>query len=136
MTTTNNPINKDLADVIVAMECAALDRWGNGDPSGFLEICAPDVVYFDPHLEMRIDGREALRAYYEPIKGTVFFERFELLNPLVQIVGDAAILTFNYVSYGKAGDESRWNCTEVYQRLNEGWRIIQTHWSFTLAVRA
>jgi ketosteroid isomerase-like protein len=33
---------------IIEMEKAALDRWGKGDPSGFLEICSPDVVYFDP----------------------------------------------------------------------------------------
>jgi len=34
-------------DTIIATERAALDRWGKGDPSCFLEICAPDVVYFD-----------------------------------------------------------------------------------------
>lgn len=95
----------ELIETIIAMECAALDRWGNGDPSGFLEICAPDVVYFDPSLERRIDGREALGEYYEGIRGKVSFERFELLNPIVQRVGDAAVITFNFVSYGKAEDE-------------------------------
>ena len=125
-----------LIETIIAMECAALDRWGNGDPSGFLEICAPDVVYFDPSLEQRIDGREALSKYYEGIRGKVSFERFELLNPLVQGVGDAAVITFNFVSYGAADDEYKWNCTEVYRRSGEGWEIIQTHWSYTLAVRA
>jgi ketosteroid isomerase-like protein len=127
---------EEISADIIAMECAALDRWGAGDPSGFLEICAPDVVYFDPYLEMRIDGREALAEYYEGIRGKVSTERYKLLNPLVQLVGDVAVLTFNYVSYGGTEDEHRWNSTEVYQRTPEGWRIIQTHWSFTLAVRA
>ncbi len=126
----------DLTDTIVAMECTALDRWGNGDPSGFLEICAPDVVYFDPNLERRIDGRDALSEYYDAIKGKVSIERYELLNPLVQRVGDAAVLTFNYVSYGEDEDKYKWNCTEVYRRASEGWEIIQTHWSYTLAVRS
>jgi hypothetical protein len=125
-----------LADSIIALECAALDRWGKGDPSGFLEICATDVVYFDPNLERRIDGRDALGKYYEAIRGKVSIERYELLNPLVQRVGDAAVLTFNYVSYGGAEDEYRWNCTEVYRWSGEDWEIIQTHWSYTLAVRA
>ncbi len=136
MTQTMHSTDDDQADTIIAMERAALDRWGKGDPSGFLEICAPDVVYFDPNLELRIDGRDALGKYYDAIRGKVSIERFELLNPLVQRVGDAAVLTYNYVSYGGAEDEHRWNCTEVYRRSGEGWQIIQTHWSYTLAVRA
>jgi hypothetical protein len=94
------------------------------------------VVYFDPGQETRIDGREALGKYYEAIRGKVSIDRFELLNPLVQQIGDAAVLTFNFVSYGRDEDEYRWNCTEVYRRSGKQWQIIQTHWSFTLAVRA
>ncbi len=120
----------------VALERAALERWGKGDPSGFLEICAPDVVYFDPELERRIDGLDALTRYYEGLRGTVSFDRFELVNPLVQVVGEAAVLTFNYASYGMGGAPSRWNCTEVFRRAGDTWRIIQTHWSYTIAKRA
>jgi ketosteroid isomerase-like protein len=118
------------ADVI-ALERAALDRWGRGDPSGFLEICAPDVVYFDPFLNFRIDGLDALTVYYEAIRGKIRIERYELLNPKVQVSGKMAVLTFNYVSYGGNENEFHWNCTEAYRKDRAGWRIIQTHWSFT-----
>ena len=50
---------QEITTDIIALESAALERWGNGDPSGFLEICAPDVVYFDPYQEKRIDGLDA-----------------------------------------------------------------------------
>lgn len=119
-----------ISSLIINMECAALDRWSKGDPGGFLEICAPDVVYFDPYRERRIDGLEALTALYWEIWGKVHLDRYELLNPLVQVVGDAAVLTFNYVSYS-GESESRWNCTEVYRRNGDVWQIIQTHWSYT-----
>lgn len=125
-----------IADTVIGLESAALERWGNGDPSGFLEICAPDVVYFDPGRKIRLDGRTALEEFYESIRGMVSYERFELLNPLVQVVGSAAVLTFNYVSYSKEGSASPWNCTEVYRRTGDKWEIIQTHWSYTLSVRA
>jgi ketosteroid isomerase-like protein len=62
---------QEITSTIIALESAALDRWGNGDPAGFLEICAPDVVYFDPYQEMRIDGLEALTQYYKTIWGQV-----------------------------------------------------------------
>jgi ketosteroid isomerase-like protein len=136
MTDKRTAAEKDIAESIIALECAALERWGNGDPSGFLEISAPDVVYFDPGRKVRIDGIQALTEYYESIRGLVSFKRFELLNPLVQLVGDAAVLTFNYVSYGENGKTSPWNCTEVFRRLGQSWEIIQTHWSYTLSMRA
>jgi ketosteroid isomerase-like protein len=119
-----------VAEEIIAMEKAALARWGHGDPAGFLEISAPDVVYFDPYVASRIDGLDALTVYYRPVRGRTLFDRFELLDPIVQESGDMAVLTFNYVSY--AGEETdRWNCTEVYRRTNGKWKIVQTHWSYT-----
>lgn len=135
MVPLNNSSDEDVSATIIALECAALDRWGKGDPSGFLEICAPDIVYFDPSLERRIDGREALARYYEPIWGKIFFKWFELLNPKVQVIGDAAVLTFNYISYRSDGQQSPWNCTEMYRRIDTKWLIIQTHWSYTKSVR-
>jgi hypothetical protein len=52
---------------ILELERWALDRWGKGDPSGFLSICDPGVVYFDNMNERRIDGLPALTAYYEAV---------------------------------------------------------------------
>jgi hypothetical protein len=118
-------------DEIVELESGALRRWCDGDPSGFLEISAHDVVYFDPMLDRRLDGLDALTKYYEPIRGKVRTKRFDMMNPLVQVVGDAAVLTFNFVSLDAQDVESRWNCTEVYRRTPKGWQIIQTHWSPT-----
>jgi hypothetical protein len=117
-------------EIIIAMERAALDRWGKGDPSGFLEISDPGVVYFDPFVERRLDGLEALTSWYEGIRGQVRFDRHELLNPKVQVLGEAAVLTFNFVSWTDSKPDP-WNCTEVYRLTEAGWRIVQTHWSRT-----
>ncbi|HYG99919.1 MAG TPA: nuclear transport factor 2 family protein [Terriglobales bacterium] len=117
-------------ETIIAMERAALDRWGNGDPDGFLEISDPQVVYFDPFLERRLNGREELRKLYDEIRGKIKVDRYEMLDPKVQVAGDMAVLTFNFVSHGSEG-EMRWNTTEVYQRKEGKWRIVHTHWSLT-----
>jgi hypothetical protein len=119
------------SDQIIALERQALDRWGRGDPSGFLEISAPDVVYFDPFLAHRLDGRDALLEYYEGLRGKISVESYELLNPLVQECRGVAVLTFNLVCRTSIGAEMLWNSTEVYRREDAGWRIIQSHWSKT-----
>lgn len=127
---TLNP--QEDVNAIVLMERKALDAWCKGDPSGFLAISAPDVVYFDPFLEKRLGSLDALRKYYEGLRGTVSAESWELIDPLVQRVGDAgAVLTFNFASRDGSGGEHRWNCTEVFRRERDQWRIIQTHWSLT-----
>jgi len=120
----------DVSFEIVNMERAALDRWGQGDPDGFLEISAPEVVYFDPFLPQRIDGLPALRKYYAGLRGQIHIDSYEIVDPEVQVRGEIAILTFCFVSRG-GGDEMRWNATEVYRRGEDGWRILHTHWSFT-----
>lgn len=115
---------------IIALERAALDRWGAGDPSGYLKISAPDVTYFDLFLERRVDGHEALSNWYAPLRGAIHVDHYDMIEPQVLVCGEAAVLTFNLVSYSGA-TAMRWNCTKVYRHDKEGWRIVQTHWSIT-----
>ncbi len=116
---------------VIHLERAALRRWLDGDPGGFLEISAQDVVYFDPFIPRRIDGLPALTAYYEGLRGTIRAEHFELSSPVVQEAGEMAALSFNFASWNGDGPRMLWNCTEVYRRDAVGWRIVQTHWSLT-----
>lgn len=120
---------------VVAMERAALDRWGKGDPQGYLEIMANEVTYFDPTQEKRMDGLEAMRKMLAPITGKVKVSRFDMIGPKVQHHGDAALLTFNLVSYvaqpdGKERAVARWNSSELYARVDGQWRIVHSHWSY------
>lgn len=122
-------IRQDIAAHLIDLETQAMQRWCNGDPSGFLEISADTVTYFDPFQQRRVDGWKALEGLYESLRGRIFAQRFELLNPLVQSAGEAAILSYNFVSYTADGNIHRWNCTEVFRHDNGEWKIIHTHWS-------
>ena len=126
---------QDMSDhPVIALEQAALERWCNGDPDGFLDLCADDVVYFDPFLPARLDGFEQLKAHYDGLRGKIFAPRHTMIQPLVQTIGEVAVLTFRFVSYSSSeGAEMRWNCTEVYRQRSDRWQIIQTHWPFTAA---
>jgi ketosteroid isomerase-like protein len=123
------------ADAIIAMERAALDRWGAGDPRGFLEIMAPEVTYFDPVQERRVDGLPAMTAMLLSWTGKIKVDRYDMVRPAVQQHGDAALLTFNLVSYRRRADGTEhaiahWNSTELYARFDGTWRIVHSHWSF------
>lgn len=118
-----------IANTILQMERQALGRWAQGDPDGFLEISAPHVTYFDPFVDKRLDGLAALRSLYDELRGKIHIDRFELLAPLVQVAGEAAVLTFQFESTGSEG-KLLWNTTKVYQNTAAGWRIVHTHWAF------
>jgi hypothetical protein len=119
-----------LSKVIINIEKSALERWNKGDPSGFLEVSAKDVVYFDPFTEQRLDGIDKLKTLYNSIKGKVKVDKYDMINPNVQAVKNMAVLTYNLVSV--SGDSiQKWNCTEVYRVDHKKWKIIQTHWSLT-----
>jgi uncharacterized protein (TIGR02246 family) len=122
-------------ETIIAMERAALDRWGKGDPQGYVEIMAPEITYFDPMQEKRIDGLDAMKQMLAPIAGKVSVSRYDMINARVQQHGPVALLTFNLISYQKQPDGTeravaRWNSTETYARVDGQWRIIHSHWSY------
>jgi ketosteroid isomerase-like protein len=127
-----------LSEEIITIERSALDRWITFDPEGYLDLYTLDVTYFDPSQESRIDGLEAMRRYYGPIKdlkGTIREPRYEMISPKVQAHGEIAILTFKLINYGKRADKpetvlARWNSTEVYTQINGQWKIIHSHWSY------
>lgn len=121
-------------DKIIAMEKAALDRWGKGDPRGYLEIMDTNVTYFDPFQEKRVDGFNSMKKLLEPLTGKIRVDRFEMLNPKVQREGNMALLTFNLLSYVKQSDGTekvvaQWNSSELYQKTDGYWKIIHSHWS-------
>jgi len=126
---------QSVADTVISLERAALDRWGRGDPQGYVETYAPEITYFDPYRARRIDGIDSMQAILKPITGMVKIERYEMLNPKVQRSGDIAVLSFNLISHTRNPDgsprEVRWNSTEVYRRAAGRWKIVHSHWSFT-----
>lgn len=117
---------------VLELERAAMARWCRGETQGFIDLLDEDIVYFDPTTASRLNKAD-LTAMYAEMEGTILADRYEFIEPLVQEIGDAAVLTFRFVSWDSEGKALRWNCTEVFRRRDGVWRIIQTHWSITEA---
>jgi ketosteroid isomerase-like protein len=120
---------------LMALESAAMERWRQGDPWGFTELCAPDVTYFDTGTPQRLNGLEALKAEYAAREGQIHYDVMEFIDPRVQSHGDMAVLLYRFFSTtlnpdGSISRRTPWNCSEVFARIECQWRIIHTHWSF------
>ncbi len=121
---------------IIAMERAALDRWGTGDTLSILDLYAKDITYFDPGQDKRVDGLEAMRKLYGSFSGTFKILRFDMIDPKVQTKGDVAVLTYNLVDEvvqpptAAKSTKTAWNVTSVYARIDGRWQIIHGHFSY------
>jgi uncharacterized protein (TIGR02246 family) len=126
-----------MEETILSLEKSAMERWRNGDPWGFVELCAEDMSYVDPVVTRPILGLAEFTAYMKRLEGEVHYQRSEFIDPKVVVVGDAAVLSYNYRSSvltpeGTIVSQTPWNATEVYFRRDGQWRIVHTHWSFIL----
>jgi uncharacterized protein (TIGR02246 family) len=128
--------SEDALGELLAQARAALDRWGKGDIEGPLSCYAPEITYFDPSQEKRVDGIDALRKVYEPVAGKLEIARYEITGAKVQRYGDVAILTLNLTNDvvkqpgGPGNVRYAWNCTQVNVRQGGKWRVVHEHWSF------
>lgn len=126
-----------MKDTILSLEKGAMERWRNGDPWGLVEISAEDVTYIDPCLTRPILGKEEYKAYLKQIEGKIHFQGSEFIDPIEVVVGDAAVLSYNYPSYvptpeGSIASQTPLNVTRVYFRRDNRWKIVHTHWSYVL----
>jgi ketosteroid isomerase-like protein len=113
---------------ILALERNALDALQTGNIEPYLAILDADISYYHVMTAERLDGVAAVKALVEPYRGRGLFDRYEMLQPRVQVSGDTAVLTYTLVQYlGSAA--TRYHGTQVYQRKATGWKIVHAHWS-------
>lgn len=131
-------VNK-ITETILSLELGINERWNKGDVDGALEMYSEDVTYFDPLTEMRLEGRNAVEAYFRQFfEGKLNIVRNDFPNPQVIVSdgGDLAVLHYNlrnYVSDEQGGEKpgAPWNSTQVYRLINGNWRVVHVNWSFT-----
>ena len=74
--------------------------------------------------------KKALEEYYNTIRGKVKIELYKMINPIVQLSSDVAVLIYDYEAH-RDNQVFRMHCTEVYKSVTPGqWKITHTHWSF------
>jgi ketosteroid isomerase-like protein len=127
--------DQSMEEIIMSLENGAMERWRKGDPWGWTEISAEEIIYVDPGLTKPIEGLEAYKKYLKQFEGKINYQLSEFIYPKIKRYGNLAVLTYNYrdaktEADGSIVEQSRWNTTEVYCLLDGEWKIIHTHWSY------
>lgn len=122
---------RKLAEYIIGLEKAALDKWFKGDTSGYEQLWSKrSFTYFDAVVEKRVDDHATIAEFLKTIDGKLFADSYDFRNPRVQIGKDMAVLTYQLFAQTTLID-MEYNCIEVYQKEEDGqWRVIHSTWSF------
>jgi ketosteroid isomerase-like protein len=95
---------------------------------------ADDYTEFNPATPVRIDGRAlASRLSAADLQARGDLLAAEMANPKVQIYGDTAILTYNYLGKFKTPEGTVDNAfaksTRVYVKLDGGWQLVHANFA-------
>lgn len=121
---------KKLADYIIGLEKAALDKWFKGDTSGYRKLWSEkSFSYFDSVSLHRVDDHKSICAFLDTIEGKLHADSYDFCCPRVQFGADTALLTYQLYSKTNLLD-MKYDCIELYQKEGEEWRVIHSTWSF------
>lgn len=128
--------NQQIADEIIGMVKA---QWAAQavDPGNVTEIfknVADDYTEFNGQYSTRIDGKSVSMSLAEPAgKSPARRVAAEMLNPKVQVYGDAAILTYNFAGVIKNKDGElkpfRAKSTRVYAKQGGKWKLVHSNFA-------
>lgn len=113
---------------------AALVRYyGESDPTDYAALYAGKATMFDPWSNGRKDDGAAL-AHLMASAGTIPRVDYELLDPRVDLVGDAAVFTYGLEVHDQATGArlAVWNATQVHDLSTDDLELVHTHFSFAV----
>lgn len=127
----NSEAEYRLAEYIIGLEKAALNKWFKGDTSGYEQLWSKhSFSYFDAVVTKRVDNHATIAEFLKTIEGKLFADSYDFSNPRVQFGQDMAVLTYQLFAKTTLID-MEYNCIEAFQKETGGeWHVIHSTWSF------
>lgn len=105
-----------------------------GDDEGAAAILADDYTEFNQNFPTRIDGKARNSRLYEAMaEGGGSMLAGEMGNAKVQVYGDVAILTYNFLGVNKDADgevePNLAKSTRVYVKQGGTWKLVHANFA-------
>ena len=121
---------KALAEHLIGLEKSALDKFFNGDMSGYRQLWSKrSFTYFDAKTTERVESFAGMEGFLDSIEGRLHADSFRFESPRVQFGEDMAVLTYQLYARTNFND-LEYNCIEVFQKESDGWHVVHSTWSF------
>jgi len=123
-----------VADQVIAVTKAQWAAEMKNDVAAAMKNVADDYTEFNPDYPTRLDGKAMNVRLSEAFNsGSGDTVAAEMANPKVQVYGDVAILTYNYIGAAKNKDgeiESvKAKSTRVYVKQGGQWMLVHANFA-------
>jgi ketosteroid isomerase-like protein len=121
-------------DEIIAVTYAAWKAQMEKNALEANKILADEYTEFNSEASTRLDGKEiSVRLGDAMLLGSTKVISAEMLNPKVQVYGDVAILTYNYLGLNQDHDGKtttmKAKSTRVYVKMNGNWMLVHANFA-------
>lgn len=122
----------DLERELLRLEEEQVAAFNRRDIAAALASFSPHVVGFSSTRHERLSGWEALRETFEYYLRQAEVVRYQISEPLVQTLGDTAIMSFYWTVTLQDGEHRReiqGRGTHVFHQEDGQWKIVHEHFS-------
>ncbi len=124
----------DVANEVIALARA---QWAAGiakDTGKQVSFLADDYTEFNGGYPTRLDGKELNATLYKAAnEGAGKNLVADMANAKVQVYGDVAILTYNYIGSGLTADgevePNLAKSTRVYAKIDGSWKLVHANFA-------
>jgi ketosteroid isomerase-like protein len=126
--------DKQVAEEVIAITKAQWAAEADKDVATAMKNVADEYTEFNPETPLRLDGKAiSVRIGEALATGSDTSISAEMVNPKVQVYGDVAILSYNYVgaTKDKGGEieQVRAKSTRVYVKKNGQWMLVHANFA-------
>jgi len=110
------------------------DAFAKNDVARYFELVDPDVTVLTPANPYRVEGLAQDREEFEfsLASGKTHVNLFQMMLPRIQLLGDAAVVTYFWRGSIGKGDTvamAHFKETDVLVKRADGWKIAHVHLS-------
>ena len=122
----------EVAREVIAVAKAEWEAFNKKDVNAAARSWAEEYTQFSPTFATRLEGKAQLVALEEALAGDSGGGVFsDMTNPKVQVYGDVAILSYNYIGVSKDKDGKtepfRAKSTRVYVKKGSRWMLVHAN---------
>ena len=134
LTAPTSAMADDADDVIALAKAQWAAQMANAPAEKVMETVADDYTEFNPTYPTRLDGKKLNEKFAEAsAKDATKLVVADMANPKVQVYGDVAILTYNFLGATQDPDgtisQFTAKSTRVYAKKRGDWMLVHANFA-------